>query len=162
VIAVGLAMLLVLIRSSSPRDAVLGRLLGSEGFHDIQNHPQAQTIPGLMIYRFEAALLFFNSDCFKSRIRDHIKAAATTPQCFLLDAESIPFMDSTGAASLEEIVGELSRQGIGFTMARPNERLRPLFERTGLTEKIGAAIFFPQSRQLLQCFASRSNGLRWQ
>jgi anti-anti-sigma factor len=155
VIAVGMAILLVLIRSSSPRDAVLGRLPGNEGFHDIQNNPRAETIPGLMIYRFEAALLFFNSDCFKSRIRDHIKAAATTPQCFLLDAESIPFMDSTGAASLEEIVGELSRQGIGFAVARPNERLRLLFEHTGLTEKIGAANLFPTIETAVAIFCEQ-------
>jgi high affinity sulfate transporter 1 len=142
VIAVGMAMLLVLIRSSNPRDAVLGRLPGGEGFQDIQAHPQAESIPGLMIYRFEAGLLFYNSDCFKSRIRDHIKDASVTPQRFLLDAEAIPFMDSTGAASLEEAITELSNQGIGFAVARPNDSLCLMFERTGLREKIGDANLF--------------------
>jgi high affinity sulfate transporter 1 len=142
VIAVGLAMLLVLIRASSPHDAVLGRLPGGEGFQNIQNHPQAETIPGLMIYRFEAALLFYNSDCFKSRIRAHVKDASVTPRRFLLDAESMPMLDSTGAASLAEIVDELSRQGISFAVARPNERFRLLFERTALKEKIGDGNIF--------------------
>ncbi len=143
VIAVGMAMLLVLIRASSPRDAVLGRMPGIAGFHNIKDHPQAETIPGLMIYRFEAALLFYNSDCFKSRIRAHVKDASVTPHHFLLDAESMPLLDSTGAASLEEIIGELSGQGIGFAVARPNERFRLMFERTGLNEKIGAGNLFP-------------------
>ena len=143
VIAVGMAMLLVLIRSSNPHDAVLGRLPGGEGFQGIQNHPQAETIPGLMIYRFEAALLFYNSDCFKSRIRAHIKDAPVTPQRFLLDAESMPMLDTTGAACLAEVVEELSRQGIGFAVARHNERFRFMFERMGLNEKIGIANLFP-------------------
>ena len=143
VIAVGMAMLLVLIRSSNPRDAVLGRLPGGEGFQDIQGHPQAETIPGLMIYRFEAGLLFYNSDHFKSRIRAHIKEASVTPQRFLLDAEYIPFMDSTGAASLEEAITELSNRGIGFAVAGPNNSFRLMFERTGLKEKIGDANLFP-------------------
>lgn len=143
VIAVGLAMLLVLIRASSPRDALLGRMPGIDGFHSINDHPQAVTIPGLMIYRFEAGLLFYNSDCFKSRIRAHVKETSETPQCFLLDAESMPLLDSTGAACIEEIVEELSRQSIGFAVARPHARFRLLFERTGLNEKIGAGNLFP-------------------
>jgi len=143
VIAVGMAMLLVLIRSSSPHDAVLGRLPGGGGFQDIQDHPQAETIPGLLIYRFEAGLLFYNSDCFKSRIRAHIKDASVTPQRFLLDAESMPMLDSTGADCLAEVIEELSRQGIGFAVARHNERFRLMFERTGLNEKIGEANLFP-------------------
>jgi len=154
VIAVGMAMLLVLIRSSSPRDAVLGRLPGGEGFQDIQDHPQAETIPGLMIYRFEAGLLFYNSDCFKSRIRAHIKDAAVTPQRFLLDAESMPFLDSTGAACLEEVVEELSRQGIGFAVARHNERFRLMFERTGLNKKIGDANLFPTLETAVAAYRS--------
>jgi MFS superfamily sulfate permease-like transporter len=95
-----------------------------------------------MIYRFEAALLFYNSDCFKSRIRAHVKDASVTPRRFLLDAESMPMLDSTGAASLAEIVDELSRQGISFAVARPNERFRLLFERTALKEKIGDGNIF--------------------
>lgn len=141
-VAVGLAMLLVLIRSSNPRDAVLGRLPGGEGFQDIQGHPQAETIPRLMVYRFEAGLLFYNSDHFKSRIRAHIKDAPETPQRFLLDAGYIPFMDSTGAASLEEVIAELSNQGIGFAVAGPNDSLRLMFERTGLKDKISDANIF--------------------
>jgi sulfate permease, SulP family len=136
-------MLLVLIRSSSPRDAVLGRLPGGDGFQDIQDHPQAETIPGLMIYRFEAGLLFYNSDCFRSRIRAHVRNASVTPQRFLLDAESMPMLDSTGAACLAEVVEDLSRQGIGFAVARYNERFRLMFECTGLNDKIGNANLFP-------------------
>lgn len=143
VIAVGMAILLVLIRASSPHDAVLGRIPGTDGFQDIKDRPQAETIPGLMIYRFDSALLFFNSDCFKSRIRVHIKAAAVPPQHFLLDAESMPLMDSTGAASLEEIVEELSRQGIGFAVARANDRVQLVLEHAGVKQKIGDGNLFP-------------------
>lgn len=143
VIAVGIAILLVLIRASSPRDAVLGRISGTDGFHDIEDRPLAETIPGLMIYRFESALLFFNSDCFKSRIRAHIKAAAAPPHHFLLDAESMPLLDSTGAATIEEVIGELSGKGIGFAVARANARVRFMLEATGLRQKIGERNFFP-------------------
>jgi high affinity sulfate transporter 1 len=142
-IAVGLAILQLLIKASSPHDAVMGQIPGTGGFHDIKAYPQAATVPGLIIYRFESALLFFNSDYFKARIRGHVKVATEQPRTFLLDAESMPMMDTTGAASLEEIVAELSGLGIAFAVARPNVRLRLMLERTGLKEKIGDGNFFP-------------------
>ena len=143
VIAVAMALLLVLIRASTPRDGVLGYVPGGQGFQNIEDHPEAERIPGLMIYRFEAGLLFYNSDRFKFRIRNHIKASQTTVQYFLLDVESMPLLDSTGAACIEELVEELERQAIVFAVARPNERINLVFERTGLQEKIGRANIFP-------------------
>ncbi len=141
-IAVGMAILLVLIRASNPRDAVLGRVPGAEGFHDIKETREAEAIPGLIIYRFESALLFFNSDCFKSRIRDLVKTETPRPRQFLLDAESMPLLDTTGAATLEEVIEELSGQGVDFAMARANGRVRLMLERTGLKQKIGDAKLF--------------------
>jgi high affinity sulfate transporter 1 len=142
VIAVALAMLQLVVRASKPHDAVLGRMPGGAGFHDTKNHPQAETLPGLMIYRFDSSLLFFNSDFFKSRVRALIEAANPRPRYFLLDAETMPFMDTTGAASLEEMVDELSRQGIGFAVVQAKSPVGLMLELTGLKQKIGEENFF--------------------
>jgi MFS superfamily sulfate permease-like transporter len=142
VIAVALAMLQLIVRASKPHDAVLGRMPDGTGFHDTKNHPQVKTLAGLMIYRFDSSLLFFNSDFFKSRVRALIEAANPQPRYFLLDAETMPFMDTTGAASLEEMVDELSRQGIGFAVVQAKSPVGLMLERTGLKQKIGEANFF--------------------
>ena len=79
------------------------------GLSTTHDHPQGETFPGLVIYRFDASLLFFNSDHFKSRVRSIVKEAQTGVRCFLLDAETMPFMDTTGAASIDEMCAELGR-----------------------------------------------------
>jgi high affinity sulfate transporter 1 len=142
VIAVGLAMLQLVAKTSKPPDALLGRVPGAGGFQDIEHYPQAETQPGLMIYRFEASLLFFNSDFFKARVRAFVKAANPRPRLFLLDAGTMPYLDTTGAACLEEVVDELSAQGIGFAVVRARGQVDQMLERTGLKLKIGERNFF--------------------
>lgn len=142
VIAIGLAILQLLIKASSPHDAVLGQMPGTDGFHNIKDKPQARTIPGFIIYRFDSGLLFFNSDCFKTRVRTLIKNANPRPRYFLLDAETMPYMDTTGVASLEEVLGELAGQDIAFAMAEAKGPVRLMLERTGLMQKIGEENFF--------------------
>lgn len=142
VIAVGLAILQLLVKASKPHDAVLGRMSNADGFYSINNHPQAETLPGLMIYRFESSLLFFNSDYFKSRVRALVNEANPRPRYFLLDAESMPYMDTTGVASLEDVVDELSELGIAFAVVQARGQVRLMLERTGLKQKIGEGNFF--------------------
>jgi high affinity sulfate transporter 1 len=142
VIAEGLAMLQLVAKASRPNDAVLGQMPGADGFHDIKNHAQAKTLPGLMIYRFDSSLVFFNSDFFKARVRAFVKEANPPPRYFLLLAETMPYLDTTGAASLEEVVDELSGQGIAFAVVQAKPRVDQMLERTGLKQKIGEKNFF--------------------
>jgi high affinity sulfate transporter 1 len=142
VIAVGLAILQLLVKASKPHDAVLGRMSNADGFYSINNHPQAETLPGLMIYRFESSLLFFNSDFFKSRVRALVKEANPRPRHFVLDAESMPYMDTTGVASLADVVDELSALGIRVAVVQARGQVRLMLEQTGLKQKIGEGNFF--------------------
>lgn len=143
VIAVGLAMLQLLIRASIPHDAVVGRIPQTDEFHDVLDRPAARLIPGILIYRFDASLIFFNADRFKSRIRALIEEASSPVRCFILDAETLPYVDTTGAASLEEVVDELAGKGIAFVLAQAKSPVRLLLERSGLTQKIGEDHVFP-------------------
>ena len=150
VVAVGVAIVQLLARASRPHDAVLGRTPGVDGFHDIQGHPEAETFPGLVIYRFDSSLVFFNSDYFKSRVRTVAEEAKTELRCFLLDAESIPLIDTTGAASLEEVRDELAEKGVVFAIAEAKGPLRVMLDRTGLAERIGADRIFPTVKSAVE------------
>jgi len=141
-IAVAMAMLLILIRASKPHDAVLGRMAGA-GFRDMEIHPEAEAIEGLMIYRFDSSLLFFNSDFFKSRVKALVMNTTPKPRHFLLVAETIILLDTTGAATLEELIEEFSGLDITFAVAQAKRPVRGMLERTGLTQKIGENNLFP-------------------
>jgi high affinity sulfate transporter 1 len=142
VVAIGMAIVQLLIRASRPNDAVLGRVPGTSDFRDIMTHRNAVSFPGLVIYRFDSSLVFFNADYFKARIRTLVRRASTPVRYFLLDAETMPLLDTTGAAILDQICGDLAAEGITTAIAAAKKPVRTMLDRTGLTEKIGANRMF--------------------
>ncbi len=144
-VAVGVSIVQLLARGSHPHDAVLGRVPGTDGYHDVGRHPAAATVPGLVLFRFDAPLLFFNADHFKARVRTVLGEAAARGEVrgFVLDAETMPGLDSTGAAILAEVGAELAGKGVVFAVAEAKEPVRDMLERTGLERQIGADRVFP-------------------
>jgi SulP family sulfate permease len=116
---------------------------GTDDYFDVSNHPDAEVSPGLLIYRFDAPLLFFNADHFKARVRSLVRAAEPRPRGIILDAETMPTMDSTGAAGLGEVGSELAEKGIVFAVAAAKGPVRAMLDRTGLTRQIGPERIFP-------------------
>ncbi len=153
-VAVGVAILQLLAKASHPHDAVLGRIPGTDGYHDIKDRPEAETIPGLLIFRFDSALVFFNSDHFKSRVRTVVKEAKAEVRCLVLDAETMPGMDSTGAAALGEVCNELTEKSIFFAIAQAKGPLRDLLDRTGLKQQIGPDRLFPTLESAVEAMRS--------
>ncbi|MBZ5537944.1 MAG: sulfate permease [Acidobacteriia bacterium] len=143
VVAVGVAMTQLLIRTSRPHDAVLGRIPGTSAFRDVATHPDAESFPGLVIYRFDASLVFFNADHFKGRVRTVTREAPAPVRYFLLDAGTMPLLDTTGAASLDQVCGELEEKGIAMAVAAAKSPVRTMLDRTGLAERIGVDRMFP-------------------
>ena len=101
VVAISIALLQLLARASHPHDAVLGRIPGVDGYHNLRR-PEAQPLHGLVIFRWDASLVFFNADRFKSRVRSAVAESGMPVRCVVIDAESVPHMDSTGAAALSD------------------------------------------------------------
>ena len=143
VVAVGLALVQLLARASHPHDAELGRLPGIDGYRNISGHPDAVTIPGVVLYRFDASVLFFNADYFKARVRTVVDAAQPKPRWLVIDAGTIAYIDITGAAVLKEVFEDLTRAGVEVAMAEVKGPVRAMLERTGLSQQIGTDRMFP-------------------
>ena len=131
VVAIGLALVQLLANASHPHDAELGRLPGIDGYRSISGHPDAVTIPGVVLYRFDASVLFFNADYFKARVRAVLEAAQPTPQWLVIDAGTIALLDTTGAATLKEVFEDLTRAGVEVAIADVKGPVRSMLERTG-------------------------------
>jgi MFS superfamily sulfate permease-like transporter len=161
VLAIGLSLLLLLARAVRPHDAVLGRVKGVDGFHDIEEYPQGTTIPGLIVYRFDAQLFFANADFFQRRVRTLVVNAnaggsdSDAVEWFVVDAEAITAIDSTAAQVLEDTRRELFSQGIVLVVARAKQPLRERMARFGLLDTIGEQRFYPSIRSAVASFASR-------
>jgi high affinity sulfate transporter 1 len=143
VVAIGLALIQLLVRASRPHDAVLGRIPGTGTYRDTNTHPEAESLPGLVIYRFDASLVFFNADHFKSRVRAVVREAPAPVRYFLLDAETMPYLDTTGAAGLDQVRGELEDSGITMAIAEAKSPLRAMLDRTGIAGRIRPDRMFP-------------------
>ncbi len=122
--AVGLSLLAVALRASSPSTAFLGRLNGTNTYRDAAEHPDAETFPGLLIYRFDAPLFFANAAQLRDDITGAIEQADPPVTDVLLDAEAMYDIDSTGAQTMLELLDTLDDLGIGFAMARVRTELR--------------------------------------
>lgn len=138
VVVVGLSALDLLARVARPHDAVLGEVPGVPRLHDIEDWEGAKTIPGLVIYRYDAPLYFANAENFKRRSLEAIEAEASPVEWFVLDAEAIGELDVTAADMLAELHDELAARGITLAMARVKQDLLIQLKRAGLLEKIGA------------------------
>jgi len=143
VVAVAVAMVILIARASQPHDAVLGRIPGTEIYRDCSRHPEALAFAGLVLYRFDAALLFFNAEYFKERARAAVRDAPPGARHFVLDADTIPLLDTTGAAILEQVRDELALAGVSVAVAGARSRVHAILERTGFVARIGPDRMFP-------------------
>ena len=128
-LAVALSLFWLLTVVSRPQDGVLGRVKGIKGFHNIADFPEATTIPGLILYRFEANLVFFNTDYFRDRVRAIIAASETPVEWVVIDASSINVVDVTSLHKIDELREELAAQGIVLATARAKRNLWRFFNR---------------------------------
>jgi len=139
-IAVALAILRLLMLASKPSDALLGILEGKEGIYGGEG---GRPVPGLLIYRFDASLVFFNADHFQERVLALVRESPTPVRWLLFDAESVPMLDISGATMLAALERDLAKSGTVLAIARAKGRFRETLERTGDLDRMGVGRFFP-------------------
>jgi high affinity sulfate transporter 1 len=141
-VAVGLALLFLLIRASRPPDAVLGSVPNLKGFHNISHYEEAKTHAGLVLYRFEAAIVFFNASYFKRRVHEVLTAYPET-QWFIVDGGPINGIDSTGAEMVKTLSEDLKKKGIRLGLAGMRSEVRGILERAGVLAHLDPTTLFP-------------------
>jgi MFS superfamily sulfate permease-like transporter len=142
-VAVALSVAELLSRVARPHDAVQGLVPGLAGMHDVEDYPQARTIPGLVVYRYDSPLFFANAADFRRRALAAVAEEGRTVHWFVLNAEANVEVDITALDSVESLRGELTGRGIVFAMARVKQDLRAELDAYGLTGSIGPDRIFP-------------------
>jgi high affinity sulfate transporter 1 len=157
-LAVALTLFWLLTVVSRPHDGVLGRVAGMKGFHSIADYPEATTIPGLILYRFDANLVFFNADYFRERVREVIAAANTPVEWFVVDASSINVIDVTAFQKIDELQEELAARGIVLAHARAKRNLARFFNQGWLMKRRARRMEydFPTVKSAVRAFNSRT------
>ncbi len=151
-IAVALALGDLIRRAARPHDAVLGRREGMLGYHDIERYTDSETIPGLIIYRFDAPLFFANARHLREEARALVAGARAPVRWFLLDASSVFDLDVTAAEGLEKLRREFEEEGVALVIAEARAPLRRLLRRTGLAKRMGPEHLHPTVEVAVQAF----------
>ena len=153
--AVGLSILDLLRRVARPHDSVLGFVPGVAGMHDIDDYPQAQLEPGLLVYRYDAPLFFANAEDFRTRAMAAVDANPDPVRWFVLNAEANVEVDLTALDAVDQLRRDLARRGIVFAMARVTWHLREALDAAGLLDTIGEDHIFPTLPTAVQAYRSR-------
>ena len=142
-LAIGLSVAELLLRVGRPHDAILGRVPGVAGMHDVDDYPEAVTIPGLVVYRYDAPLFFANAQDFRSRALAAADQAEGPLRWFVLNVEANVEVDFTALEAVDAVREELTRRGTIFALARVKQDLLDDLQAFGLVGKIGETRIFP-------------------
>ena len=146
-IAVVLSLLALVYRAYRPSYAVLGRVPGAVDderlrYRGIEDHPDSQTFPGLVILRVDGELFFANARWFRDTARSLVRDQAPPVRELLVHVGAVPHLDTTAAAMLKELIRELHEAGIELAFARATTGLVHDMERNGIVKLIGDDRFF--------------------
>ena len=155
-VAVGLSVLELFARVARPPAAILGRVPGLAGLHNVEDYPDAQTVPGLVVFRYDAPLCFANAQDFRARATRAVDSQAEPVSWFLLNAEAIVELDLTAAEALGQLVDDLEARHVVFAMARVKQDLRAQLLRGGLLKVIDEERMYPTLPVAVEAFE------RWQ
>jgi high affinity sulfate transporter 1 len=142
-LAVALSVAEMLVRVARPHDAVQGLVPGLAGMHDVDDYPQARTVPGLLVYRYDSPLFFANAEDFRRRARAAVADQDEPVAWFVLNAEANVEVDITALDAVEQLRQELDARDIVFALARVKQDLLEQLEAFGLAAKVGPDRIFP-------------------
>jgi MFS superfamily sulfate permease-like transporter len=159
-VAVALSILNVFRRLWWPHQATLGRVSDIAGLHDVAEHPDAQRVPGLVVFRFDAPLIFANARTFDEQVRGLV-AEHPGVRWILVAAEPITDVDTTAADMLEQLDAWLNERGVSLIFAELKHPVREKIERYELTRTINPDHFFPTLDAAVAAY-QHSTGTTWQ
>jgi MFS superfamily sulfate permease-like transporter len=144
---IGLAILVAVIEflwdGWRPHYAVMGRVDGVRGYHDIKRYPEARRVPGLVLFRWDAPLFFANAELFHQRVLEAVAQSPTPARRIVVAAEPVTSIDVTSADMLAGLERDLRAAGIELRFAEMKDPVKDKLKRFELLERFGAASFHP-------------------
>ena len=150
--AIALSVAELFVRVARPPAAVLGRVPGLAGLHNIEDYPDAEQIPGLLVFRYDAPLCFANAQDFRVHALAAVDEQTVTVEWFLLNSEAIVELDITAADAMRQLAGDLAERGVIFAMARVKQDLREQLILGGVLEVVDEERLYPTLPTAVEAF----------
>jgi len=137
VLASIVSILLLLRRTSQPHVALLGRIPGMDRFTDMERHPTNESIPGVLLFRVESSLLYFNVEHVWSEVRRRLADQAEPVKLVVCDLSTTPYVDLAGARMLAKLQAQLAAEGGQLRLVEAHAAVRELLRAEGLQDRVG-------------------------
>jgi sulfate permease, SulP family len=154
-VAIALSVADLLVRVARPHDAIQGVVPGLAGMHDLDDYPDAQTIPGLVVYRYDAPLCFANAEDFRRRALTAADRELDL-RWFVLNVEANVEVDFTALEAMDALREDITGRDAVFALARVKQDLLARLEAFGLAGKIGTELLFPTLPTAVQAYQDRT------
>jgi high affinity sulfate transporter 1 len=161
---IGLAIVIAVIEflwdGWRPHSAVLGRVDGIKGYHDISRYPQARLIPGLVLFRWDAPLFFANAELFRDRALDAVANSPAPVRWLVIAAEPVTSVDVTAADAVCDLDDNLQTAGIELCFAEMKDPVKDKLKRFGIYTRIGNQSFFSTIGEAVNAYLE-SHPVKW-
>jgi MFS superfamily sulfate permease-like transporter len=162
---IGLAIVVAVIEflwdGWRPHSAVMGRVDGVRGYHDITRYPNARLVPGLVLFRWDAPLFFANAEFFQERVLAAVAASPAPARRLVVAAEPVTSVDVTSADALTELEKTLSDAGVEFCFAELKDPVKDKLRRFELFDRFGDGRFFATVGEAVDDYVKRY-GIDWE
>jgi MFS superfamily sulfate permease-like transporter len=137
IVAVIVSMLLLIRRGAHPRVAFLGSIPGTRIFSDIERNPDNEVVPGVLVFRCEASLLYFNVEYVREAVWEKIRSTAGPLKLVVCDLSTSPMVDLAGARMLKTLQAQLQAAGIRLRLVAAHAAVRDILRAEALEESVG-------------------------
>jgi MFS superfamily sulfate permease-like transporter len=159
-LAIAIALIEFLWDAWRPHSAVLGRVEGVKGYHDITRYPHARIVPGLVLFRWDAPLFFANAELFRNRVLDAVAASPEPVRWIVVGAEPVTNVDVTAADIVGELDDTLGAAGIALCFAEMKDPVKDKLKRFGLLSRLGEDRFFATIGEAVNRYV-RAHAIDW-
>ena len=159
-IAIVIAVIEFLWDGWRPHSAVLGRVDGIRGYHDLKRYPDARLVPGLVIFRWDAPLFFANAELFQEQVLHAVAASPTPVRQVIVTAEPVTSVDVTSGDMLAELHQTLQASHIELWFAEMKDPVKDKLKRFELFGRFGAENFYPTLGAAVDAYLAK-NAVDW-
>ena len=154
-IAVALAIVRFVKHTARPSVELLGKEKGLPGLHSIDRHTSAKAIPGLVLFRFNAPLVFFNAEHFKQCALKAARASGENLRWFVIDTIPISDIDINGVTVLKDLKQKLAGQNVKLVLAGRQSEIETGLRQIGEQVENVSELTYPTLRQAVNAFSTR-------
>jgi SulP family sulfate permease len=136
-IAAAFSLTLIIRKASSPHVAFLGRIPGTNRYSDIERHPDNELVPGVLIFRVEAQLLYFNVGNIYLHVWEKVKEMGPALKVVIMDLSTSATIDSSGARLIKRFYTNLEARGIQLKVAEAHSSVRDILRFEDIEHLLG-------------------------